>query len=259
VDGLPLFDACAGLGPTSRRASPLAPETPGELVRALDDHGIEEALVYSNVARDHTPPVGNARLLAEVDEANRAAGRPRLHPQWVLLPHHTGEMPPPPALLEAMLRRGVRAARLYPAPAAHDFSVEAWCAGPLLRELQEHRVPLFLDQGQVPWNDLHRLLGDYPELPVALTRCGYRADRTLYPLWEAHRNLYVETSAYVVHAGLELVARRFGPERLLFGTGLPDLAPGAAVLFLVRSDLPDAWRRRIGAENLRRLLEGVRP
>jgi predicted TIM-barrel fold metal-dependent hydrolase len=258
VDELPLFDSCAGLGPTAQRASPLAPETVEDFLLTLDDHGIEEALVYSHVARDHTPPAGNERLLGEVARANREAGRARLHAQWVLLPHHTGEMPPPGDLLDAMGRQGVRAARVYPAPGAHNFSLQAWCAGPLLGALQEQRLPLFLDEGQVPWNELHQLLGEYPDLPVVLTRCAYRADRYLYPLWEAHRNLYVETSGYVVHAALERVAERFGPERLLFGTGLPDVAPGAAVLFLVRSRLPEAWRRQIGADNLRRLLAGVR-
>src|SRR5262249_17503591 len=98
----------------------------------------------------------------------------------------------------------------------------------------------------------------YPDLPVVLTRCGYRADRYLFPLWEAHRNLYVETSGYVVHAALARVAGRFGPERLLFGTGLPDVAPGAAVLFLVRSGLSPAGGRRGGGGTLGALREGGR-
>jgi hypothetical protein len=251
VDGLGLFDAYAGVGPSSQRASPLAPEDVDGLLGALDDHGIEEALVYSQVARDHVPAEGNARLLADI------AGQTRLHPQWVLVPHQAGDMPPPRELVAYMLASGVRAARLYPARSSHNFSLQAWCAGPMLRELQERRLPVFVDGDQVSWDEVHTLLGDYPALPLVLTRCSYRSDRYLYALWEAHQNLYVETSAYVVHAALENVARRFGPQRLLFGSGLPEMAPGAAITFLMRSNLPDEWRRQIGGGNLRRLLAGV--
>lgn len=248
VGGLRLFDAYIGLGPLPRPQSPLLPLGREAVVAELDHHQVEEALVYQHLAREYRAPDGNERLMADL------AGQSRLHPQWVLMPHHDGEMPPPRELVDEMLRRGVRAARLYPHLDAHNFSLRPWCSGALLAELQERRVPLFLDDGQVTLDELHELLGLYPRLPVVLTRCGYRVARSLLPLWEQHQNLYLETSGLVVHQALEDVARRCGPERLVFGSGLPELSPGMAILFLVRSEIPDAWKRLIGGETLRRLL-----
>ena len=42
---------------------------------------------------------------------------------------------------------GVRAARIY--PTAHSFPVTAEVSGPLLRALQEARIPLFVDVAQL--------------------------------------------------------------------------------------------------------------
>ena len=84
------------------------------------------------------------------------------------------------------------------------------------------------------------------------------SNRRLFPLLEQYPNLYIETSYYVVHRGIELICRHFGAERLLFGTGLPQRAPGPAITALSYSQISDQERALIASGNLRRLLAEVR-
>ena len=231
------------------------------LLEEMDRLGIEQALVYSSIAQHYDPATGNRLLLEEL----AAAGRPeRLHACWVLLPHATHEMGVDSAevLVERMLAAGVRAARLF--PTQHRFSLSDWSAGPLLRALERHRVPVFIDFGNVHWSDrntdwdaLYHLLKAHARLPVVLVHEGIGSDRYLYPLMEAFPDLLLETSYYQPHRGIEAICRRFGHERLLFGTGMPVWAPGPAISMLAYADISDDARRAIGRENLRRLLGAV--
>ena len=118
----------------------------------------------------------------------------------------------------------MRGARLY--PRSQNFSLEPWCSGRLLAALERHRLPLSIDLAETDWEALHRLCAAYPALPVLVTRVNYRHERYLYPLLRQHPRLYVELSLFQGHRAIEEVVQRFGPRRLLFGTGLPHFAPG---------------------------------
>ena len=177
----------------------------GGLKKEMDTAGIEEALVYHSMAKDTDPVLGN-RLLDEALE-----GEKRLHPAWILLPHHAGEMPKPPALLKDMERNGVRAVRLYPTKDFHSFSLAGWCSGDLLAALEEARVPLMLDIEIVWWEAVQTILSGYPRLPVIATNVSYRHDRFTYPLFEKYDTLHVEMSRFFGAGVLEDIVGRFGP------------------------------------------------
>jgi hypothetical protein len=248
---LTFFDAYCGLGQLSHPILGQEFASADELLRELAHAQIGEALVYNPASYEYDPATGNAQLNEAI------AGHPNLHPCWVLLPPGTGEMPPPAELLDSMQQQGVRAARLCPSPARNNFSLAEWCSGALLAALAAAHVPLFLDQSEVSWGEIAGLLARYPDLPLVLTGVSYRLDRYLYPLWETHANLYVELSGYQGLLAVEAVVRRFGPERLLFGTNLPTYTPGAAVTMLQYADIPEADKQLIAAGNLRRLLEAA--
>ena len=219
------------------------------LEREMEIAGIEEALVSHVVAREGHPPLGNALLEKEI------AGRPNLHPVWVLLPHHTGEMPPPDELLAEMREKGVKAARLYPGRARHSFSLADWCCGPLLDVLDAARLPLLLDIEVVSWEDVFALLNRYQRLPVVVSNCSYRHNRFLYPLWERFDNLYVETCRFLGAGTVEDVVRRFGAGRLLFGSNMPQYTGTAIVARITYADIPPGDKEAIASGNLKRLLE----
>ena len=247
------YDAECRLG-VAKLHKPGAPSTAESLVAVLAANGIARALVYHADAVGYDPVEGNQRLLEDI------AGCPALEPCWVLLPHHTGEFPPPDIVLAQMLAKGVRAARVFP----HDFrfAFQLWNLSELLSALAVHRIPLWVDFGHDGWSEesidyegLHEICGVFPALPVVLVRPNIGSDRRVYALMAQHPNLYVETSYYTVHRGLELLCDAFGPERVLFGTGLPRRAPGPAVTALAYSLIDDAARALVAGGNLARLLD----
>ncbi len=219
------------------------------LEREMEIAGIEEALVYHLAARDGHPPLGNALLEKEI------AGHSNLYPVWILLPHHTGEMPGPDDLLGEMRRKSVKAVRLYPGRAHHGFTLAEWCVGPLLDALDAARVPLFLDIEIVSWEEVFRILDKCPRLPVVVSNCSYRHNRFLYPLWERFDNLYVETCRFLGAGVIEDVVRRFGPGRLLFGTNMPQYTGTAMVARITYADISREDKEAIASGNLNRLIE----
>jgi len=248
MEKIRFFDCNASVG---RTGTPhlLDVQDSTALEREMEIAGIEEALVYHTAARDGHPPLGNALLRDEI------AGRSNLHQVWVLLPHHTGEMLHPDELLYQMRQNNVRAVRLYPTRARHGFTLAEWCAGELLDALDAARLPLLLDVEIVSWEDVFALLQRHTRLPVIAANCSYRHNRFLYPLWERFDNLYVETSRFLGAGAVEDVVRLFGPERLLFGSNMPQYTGTAAVARLTYADIPREAKEAIASGNLKRLIE----
>lgn len=215
--------------------------------------GVEEALAYHTIARDADPRLGNFRLMEEIK------GHPELHPVWVVLPHHTAEMPPPAKLLPEMKACGVRAVRMFPTKTHHSFSPADWCAGELLSALEAGRVPLILDAEILPWEDVHGLLKTYSHLPIIMANCNYRQNRFLYPLFEKFPNLYVETSWFMGGGAVEDVIERFGSRPLLFGTNMPRYTGTAAVALITYADIGRKDKEAIAGGNLRGIFEGMWP
>ncbi len=247
-----LFDANCMLG---RRVAPVGragTATVEWLLAEMDRLGIADALVYHGLALDGHPARGNAGLLDEIRL------QPRLHAAWILLPN-TGELPPPARLIDEMRAAGVRAARIHPGHHRFDLSIAA--LGDLLEALEEARIPLFVDfdrprwsRGATDWRGLVDIAGRHPHLPIVLVGAGIDAPRNLFPIWPRYPNLYLETSYYQVHQGLSEIASRFGPERLLFGTGLPGRAAGPPLAQLASEPLSADWRVAIGGNTLHALL-----
>ncbi|MGD9496770.1 MAG: amidohydrolase family protein [Armatimonadota bacterium] len=245
---LRFFDGCAMVGWRSNRH----PETiwrPADFVRDYDYYGIGAALVHHAVAVEYHQDQGNRRLLEEIRD------HPRLLPQWVVMPHHTHEMAPADELIAEMLERGVRAARIY--PATHGFPLTDQIAGPLLSALMQARIPLFVDVGELPIDQACALCERCPELPVVLCGVSWASDRQLEPALERAPNLHIETHFFQGHRAYERFVRDFGAERLIFGTGLPDCSPGAAVMMSLYENIPDQDRVKIAGGNLLRLLRAV--
>jgi hypothetical protein len=219
------------------------------LLEEMDRVGIARALVWHALGKEYDPPVGNELLLKELQ------GYPRLVPCWTLLPHYTGEMPPPRLLIPAMRESGVRAVRLW--PVLHRFSLEAWNCGELLEGLAQARIPVFLEMDQTNFDQVARLLAAYPSLPLVLTRVTYRFGRHLYALWERFDNLYVEISYFQGNDAIVDVTRRFGAGRLLFGTGLPHYAAGGPMAMVMLTELAPQEKQAIASKNLEGLLAQV--
>ncbi len=250
MDKMRFFDCNCSIGRIGYPHLLDIPDVSG-LRREMKTAGIEEALVYHVLARDGHPPLGNTLLLEEIK------GQAGLYPVWVLLPHHTGEMPPPERLLEEMKSKGVRAARVYPGRLHHSFTLAEWSSGELLTALETARLPLILDIEIVTWEEVHSLLQKYPQLPIVLANFTYRHNRFLYPLWERFDSLYIEISRFMGGGAIEDAVRRFGSRRILFGTNMPHYTGTAAVARLTYADISWDDKKAIAADNLDRILKEV--
>jgi hypothetical protein len=241
-----------------RRYAPAYDVDAARLITEMDRLGVAGAMTYHVLAHELAPALGNERLVVEV------AGEPRLEPVWVVLPQHTGELPPGDRLVEEMTRHGVRMARMFPSAelSGHRFSLADWCAGTLLGALAEQRIPLILDftlfrRGEPPWETVWDVCRRHARLPVLLIGVQGRNNRTLYALLAELPNLLIETSGLNVHRGIEDVCRRFGPQRLVFGSGYPVQSMGGAVFQLQRAELDEDDRGLVASGTLRQLLDPI--
>jgi len=175
-----------------------------------------------------------------------------LFPCFVLLPPATGEMSFDADLRREMREAGARAARLF--PKHHSYSLHPRCSGRLLEWLEAERIPLLVDLEQTDWEEVAAVCGAFPALALILLRAGYRVDRQVYPLLEAHPNLHLEISYYQSHRAVEEVVSRFGAGRLMFGTGYPFFAPAAAVAAVNYAQISPGEKALIASGNLEALL-----
>lgn len=216
------------------------------LLRRLDALGIDRALVHHTVAATYDPATGNRRLLEELRD------RPRLLPCFVLGPLETGEHGDPATLGERLAADGVRAARVLPAD--HAWSLGGREARLLAQTLADAGLPLLVDLAQTNWDDVDALAARVPSLRIVVCRAGYRELRRLLPLLERHEGIHCDLSYFAAHDGVEEIVARFGPGRLLFGTGTPACEPAGALARLTFAAVSDGEAAAIGAGNASALL-----
>ncbi len=224
------------------------------LLEDMDLAEISGALVVHGVAKSYDPIYGNARLKHELGKAPD-----RLFGVWCILPigepdfFKTGD-----DMMRAMEEEDIRAVRIVPG----GFSLHHQVMGYTFEVLQHHQVLTLLE---VRWGTpdifsfFHDLLSRYPRLPVLMTDHSWGQQRHIYRLMQLHDNLHIEFSSYQINRGLEKYVADFGDERLLFGTGLTAKSPGAARTFIDYAQIPEASKRKIAGENLKRLLKGQGP
>lgn len=266
------FDANCFIGlPTLAVHRPVA--TAADLLAAMDAAGVGQALVWHVAQRDYDATSGN-RLLAEAI----APHRDRLFGCWSLLPPQTGELVgretrcsrDPQAreqrvarptstsdFFAVMAKAGMRAVRAW--PKNHRFLLREEVFGEFFEELTARRVPLLLSlAGGVDWENVYDLLRDFPELTCVLCDVGvWGMDRHFRPLIERYPNCCLETSLYYQDGGIRDFVARYGPSRLLYGSGLP-LRDHSMMLAVARAEISPADRQAIAGGNLRRLLEQVK-
>jgi len=222
-----------------------------DFLRELRYHNIHAALVTHAQAVEFNQAYGNEQLLREVKRSDR------LFACWTALPHWTDEFPEPDDLLAAMQKHDVRAVRVY--PKTHNFGLEPFTVGPLLSALEREEIPLFVPSSEVAYDELYELCQRHPQLAIVVTGLTWSTPRRVFPLFAACPNLHLETCCYQGHQALRVFSQRFGAERLLFGTGMPDMSPGAAKAQVSYAMLSPREKRLIAGENLARLMRIPKP
>ena len=253
---LSFFDANCMVG-RCRLFRPGSFYTTERLLQEMEHFGISEALVTHALSRENHPLTGNAAILEEV------SGHNNLHAVWSALPPRSRELPKPHNLIVQALENDVRAIRLF--PRQYFFPLAEWCVGALLDELEEHRIPTFIDpdpdfvnygSDNFDWDKISEVCMNHPGLPVILSAGRFRtSNRTLYQLLEKHKHLRIELSGYWLYRGIEFICREFGAGRLIFGTRMPVRDPACTIAMVNYAEISDEEKRLIAGDNLRKLMK----
>ncbi|MBO3803438.1 MAG: amidohydrolase family protein [Candidatus Brockarchaeota archaeon] len=228
------------------------------LLEEMGYYGISDALVFHSVAMENSPRMGNELAVEET------FGAPCLRPSWSFMPPVTGETDPPEAFVREMRKHGVKVLRLFPSQYHFDFDDRS--LGESLRLFSELRIPIIVDYAEstmsqvdlADWKSVVETCQTYPDLPVIVTEFRFRTNRRLYQALESCPNLRVELSALWLFRSVEDICRRFGAERILFGTRMPIRDPSCALGMVNYAMVSEEEKRMVAGDNLRRLMEGVR-
>lgn len=188
---------------------------------------------------------GNRRLC---EETSAHAGR--LFPCWIIGPHLPCDFPPEAEVFAEMQARGVRAVRIEPDLMGYSPDPAMWRAWTdRLRASQTLCVFSRLSTANPEaWFAL------FEGIPLLMVDHSWGEWRRVVRLMQRFPNLHIDFSAFQAHYALEEIAAEFGIERCLFGTGLPERAPGTARGFADFTLLAEADVAAFSHGNLLRLL-----
>ena len=116
---------------------------------------------------------------------------------------------------------------------------------------------MFFRRDDPDWQLLYDLSHRYPTLPIILSGWSGLASRSFYALCQVCPNLYLDTSRYSLFRGMEAFCREVDAGRLIFGSGLPRVAPGVPMTTVTHAFISDEEKALIAAGNLERLLGEV--
>ncbi len=237
--------------------------TAGELLRLMDEKGIDKAMVSSAAAITY-------RNTQPANEELATAVRPhrdRLIPFAVINPFYAGWQDDLKICHESF---GMKGLRLY--PKWHNYALSDECCHDLVRNATERgmvvSIPIRVeDYRQRSW------LVDVPDIPLAeivpLVKAHPRARFVLLngarytrsPLGKKDNDLpdnyFIEISCLTALLADEMgtLVSRLGPKRIVFGTGIPFKYPDPALVKMEVLDAPSAAKEKIRSGNASKLLE----
>ncbi len=225
------------------------PTTKEEMLSKFDRYGIDYALMRYEFANNGSIEEGDMELCDVIAEDSR------LFPMWYVIPHYTGEFPEPSELVSLMKEKGVKACAVQ----GGSWTVAEFSCGELFDTLGKHKIPILVPISRVAngYSGLYEILKNHPDLRVILTGVGYTTLRDIYPLLSKCPNLYISTSSYKAYEGIEDTVERFGADRLIFGSGMPDLSGAASVALITYARISDEDKQKIASGNLKKLLSEV--
>lgn len=220
-----------------------------ELLSEMDFCGVDEAFIYHRSMYGSCVQFGNEMTIKE------AAKSDRLHPTWGILPPITETEFAPEVFIPKMKENGVKALRAF--PLKNRFFLDRITMGDLLDAMCEKNIPLFLSP-QDGWELIFNTLKEFPDLTVIITNYGlWGSDRFFYPLVNAYKNVYIDTSDYQVINGIVDFTSKFGDERLVFGSNFPMDNHGGPIATLYGSKLKPESLEKIASGNITRIMSEV--
>lgn len=248
--GKGFFDANCSLGAPMNEMVCHA-DTVADLYAEMDRNGVDKALVAYLNAQSAGPVFANhtlAKMLADDVEG-------RLFGVWQILPEDCDELPHGEAFFKAMKERRIVAATHLAGPCR--WVPCRLTIGGVMDGLRERRIPLLTSPTNYAdgWTGLYRFIEEFPENIYILIPGGlWGTDRVIRPLLANYPNTYLETSTFWQPEGLRDIARKYGADRIVYGSGFPKFNQGAMMTVVHNLELDEAERRLIASGNLERII-----
>ena len=225
------------------------PKDAADLLSEMDYNGIDEAVVYNASMMNTALPHANARLLS--DPANYTG---RLHGAIAVAPEFLDESFTPENIFAAVKKYDLFGVRAN--PKANRYMFDKITMGDTAAMLTEKRIPVYLSPSD-GWEQVFDIMKEFPSLTAIITNYGlWGSDGYVYPLVKAYKNLYIDMSDFQEVYGIEAFVKRFGSERMLFGTNYPMDNMGGPLATLLGSKISAADKENIAHANAERLLCG---
>ena len=225
------------------------PKNAAELLAEMDFNGIDEAVTYHADMMSSGVFGGNELFLRQKENYTG-----RLHGTIVMLPSFYGDEFLPENLLATVRRHDLFGVRANPRQNRYMF--DRITVADTADMLAERAIPVYISPMD-GWDLLFSVLKEFPSLTVIITNYGlWGSDGYIYPLVKSYPNVYLDTSDLQEIIGIEAFVRRFGSERLLFGTNYPMDNMGGPLAALFGAKIGQAERENIAFRNFERLNAG---
>ena len=220
-----------------------------DLFSEMDYYGVKSALIrHVNIER--TALLSNQLIVdfMQEDKNNRLFGC------WSILPSQCNELPKTDDFFAEMKKNRIAALTL--SPFEHRYVPCQLTLGKILDAATERKIPILLDAFAGRWDDLYAFLKEFPDLYcIYLEKVGkWGSDRNIRPLLENYENFHFEISGYWVPGGVYDLVKKYGAERILYGSNLPRYNQGCSMLQLKQSGITDEEITKVAGKNLAKLI-----
>ncbi|HOK55888.1 MAG TPA: amidohydrolase family protein [bacterium] len=219
----------------------------------LDELNIKKAIVYHISQRDVHPEFGNEILIKEI------ADKEKFYGIITLLPFQTDEI----KKIDFKDLKNKKIVGFNFFPKKHNYILDKITFGDFLSELEYKNFPVFFDllSGfSVDYRDVYSILNNFPKLTCILCNLGiWNTNRFTWPLIEKCPNVYLESSLLSLQeGGIEETVKKYGAERIVFGSGFPERYFEASILQLVHAEINEKDKEKIAHKNIERIIKRIK-
>lgn len=215
------------------------------LVKALQNHGVSQALAISTVGALHNHGDGNAETLAVCKE------QPTLTPVATVDPRgYFG----PPGSIAKLAEQGFRMFRFFPGLQEWRLDHAAFCD--VLDELESVHMPVMMQARETGYpTALVKSLGDHKSSFI-LEGVSFENMAESVAVMRKHDNVCIDTRELKVPGALRFVVDQIGAERVVFGSGCLRSSLASSLRYVTEAEIADDKKALILAGNIKRLLGG---
>ena len=216
-----------------------------DILASMSRAGISGGLVYSGWARDYAPDYGNDRLLEELKKSKRFYGC------CVVTPGFNGAARLPQETVDYIRETGMVAAIMF--PNSQCFSPDEVIMGEYYTALEDAGILLLVDCAEITWPQLREILDNHPRLNLLLLGAQWPYSHNVFGYLRKYKNLHIDLCCMQSNYAIEKLVEEFGADRIIFGSGLPKMSPGAARAFIDYAEISYEDKKKIAGGNLARL------